>query len=90
MLRRGEEGIKPLGNGVTDGRETPCVCWELNLGPLYERVLLTAEPALQPSDPDPLLKDSTVHSGLGPPRSTSNQRNPPEMCPQASFIQFLN
>lgn len=87
MQQRGEEDIKSLGNGVTDGHETPCVCWELNPGPLYERVLLTTEPTLQPSDP--LLKDSTVHSGLGPPRSTSNQRNPPETCPQASLMRTV-
>jgi hypothetical protein len=37
------------GTGATDGCELPCGCWELNLGPLKEHlVLLTAEPPLQP------------------------------------------
>jgi hypothetical protein len=35
--------------GLTDGCESPCGCWELNSGPLKEQsVLLTAEPSLQP------------------------------------------
>jgi hypothetical protein len=34
---------------VTDGCEPPCGCWDLNLGPLEEQlVLLTAEPSLKP------------------------------------------
>jgi hypothetical protein len=34
---------------ITDGREPPCGCWELNSGPLEEQsVFLTAEPSLQP------------------------------------------
>ena len=38
------------GTGVMDGCELPpCVCWELNPGPLQgQRVLLTTEPFLQP------------------------------------------
>jgi hypothetical protein len=32
-----------------NGHELPCVCWELNSGPLEEQpVRLTAEPSLQP------------------------------------------
>jgi hypothetical protein len=31
---------------VTDGWEVPCGCWESNLGPLDEQVLLTAEASL--------------------------------------------
>ena len=43
------EGIRSLGTGVSDSCELPCGCWELNLGPLKEQlVLLTAEPSLQP------------------------------------------
>ena len=43
------EGHQIPGTGVIDGCETPCGCWELNLGPLQEQpVLLTAEPSLQP------------------------------------------
>jgi hypothetical protein len=35
---------------ITDGCEPPYSCWELNSGPLEEQpVLLTSEPALQPS-----------------------------------------
>ena len=37
-------------NLITDGCESPCGCWELNLGPLEgQPVLLTSEPPLQPS-----------------------------------------
>jgi len=40
---------KRASNPITDGCEPPCVCWELNSGPLEEQsVLLTAEPSLQP------------------------------------------
>jgi hypothetical protein len=39
---------------ITDGCEPPCVCWELNSGPLEEQsVLLTAEPSLS----SPLARD---------------------------------
>lgn len=39
----------PPGNGLTDGCELPCGCWELNSGPLQEQQgLFTAEPPLQP------------------------------------------
>ena len=41
-------GIRSPGTGVTDSRELPCGCWELNLDPLEEQpVLLTTEPSLQ-------------------------------------------
>jgi hypothetical protein len=34
---------------ITDGYEPPCGCWELNSGPLEEKlVFLTTEPTLQP------------------------------------------
>ena len=47
-LRKPEKGIGFPGTGVTDGREPPCGCWGLNLGPLEEQpVLLIAEPPLQ-------------------------------------------
>ena len=40
---------KRVPDPITDGCEPPCVCWELNSGPLEEQsVLLTAEPSLQP------------------------------------------
>jgi hypothetical protein len=43
------EGVRSSENGVTDGCELPCECWELNSGPLEELlVLLTAEVSLQP------------------------------------------
>ena len=39
--------------GITDGCEPPCGCWEMNSGPLEEQsMLLTAEPSLQPSFKD--------------------------------------
>ena len=44
---RPEEGIKSVGNGITDSCEPLCGCWEWNPGPLREQpVLLTAEPPL--------------------------------------------
>lgn len=47
--RRSEEGITCPGNGVTDGCEMNCWCWELNLDPLQEQlVLLTTKQSLQP------------------------------------------
>lgn len=48
-----------LQSPVRDGCESPCGCWEMNLGPLKEKnllplkeqeVLLTTEPLLQPVD----------------------------------------
>jgi hypothetical protein len=40
---------KRASDPITDGCEPPCGCWELNLGPLEEvLVLLTTEPSLQP------------------------------------------
>lgn len=59
-----------LGQSVRNwsyGCDPPCGCWKLNLGPLQEQVLSTAEPSLQllgacllysainPEDPDHLL-----------------------------------
>ena len=39
----------PPETRLTDKCELPCGCWELNLGPLGEReVLSTPEPSLQP------------------------------------------
>lgn len=47
--RRSEEGITFPGNGVTGGCEMNCWCWELNLDPLQEQlVLLTTKQSLQP------------------------------------------
>ena len=41
------ESVTSPGTGVTDGCEPPCMCWELNLGPLEEQsVLLTTKPSL--------------------------------------------
>ena len=41
------EGVKSSGTGVTDSCELPCRCWELNLDPLEEQLmLLAAEPSL--------------------------------------------
>jgi hypothetical protein len=37
----------PFGSGVTHDCESPCRCWEFNLGPLEEQsVLLTTRPSL--------------------------------------------
>ena len=42
-------GQKRAPDYITDGCEPPCVCWELNSGPLEEQpVLLSSEPSLQP------------------------------------------
>jgi hypothetical protein len=39
---------KRKSDGITDGCEPPCGCWEINSGPLEEQpVLLTTEPSLQ-------------------------------------------
>jgi hypothetical protein len=40
--------LNPPGNGVLGGFEPLCQCWELNLGPLQEQVLLPTEQSLQP------------------------------------------
>ena len=43
---RPEEGIRCPGTEVTDCWKQPCVCWDLNPGPLQkEQGLLTAEPS---------------------------------------------
>jgi hypothetical protein len=40
---------KKATDALTDGREPPCGCWELNSSPLEEQpVLLTSEPSHQP------------------------------------------
>lgn len=45
-----EEKVASLGTGVMGGCESPCGCWELNLGPLQdEQVLLTTQPPLPDS-----------------------------------------
>lgn len=42
-----EEDIQLPGTKVTNGYELPCVCWELNIGPLKEKqVLLAIEASL--------------------------------------------
>ena len=44
ILSAGQKRAQDL---ITDGCESPCGCWELNLGPLEEQAtLLTAEPSL--------------------------------------------
>ena len=45
---RPENTNKLPGTGVTEGYESPCGCWEWNLGPLNEQPMPTAEPFLQP------------------------------------------
>ena len=43
------KGVQSPGTGATESYELPCGCWDLNLSPLEEQlVLLTAEPSLQP------------------------------------------
>ena len=45
---------KRASDPITDGCEPPCGCWELNSGPLEERLLLlTTEPSLQYLSPKP-------------------------------------
>lgn len=34
-----QRGIRSSATGVTDSCESPCECWELNLGPLQEQVV---------------------------------------------------
>ena len=54
-----EDSIRFPGNGVTDGCEMPCGCWELNLGPLQkQQVLLTSKSPLQA--PHIFLKEVTI------------------------------
>ena len=50
-LWRPEEDVGSPETGITNGFESPCECWELNLGPLQEQMLLMAEPSLQPLPP---------------------------------------
>ena len=43
------EGVGSLGTRVTDSCGLSCGCWELNPGPLGEKLmLLTTEPPFQP------------------------------------------
>lgn len=42
---RSEKGIRSPGTGVRDGCDLPHRCWESNLGPIQEQVLLTTEPS---------------------------------------------
>ena len=45
---KARRGRQILRSAVTNGYESPCGCWELNLGPLGKQsVLLTTEPSLQ-------------------------------------------
>lgn len=41
--------IRSPGIGVIDGCALLCGYWKLNLGPLEEHVILTAEPSFQPT-----------------------------------------
>ena len=41
-VRRSEEGVEFPGTGITDGYGPLCGCWESNVDPLQEQVLLTA------------------------------------------------
>lgn len=44
---RGRKMSYSPGIGVTHGCESPCECWDMNLGPLKEQPLFfTAEPSL--------------------------------------------
>ena len=48
FIQRLEDVIRCPQAGLRDKCEPPCVCWELNLGPLEEQaVLLTKEPSVQ-------------------------------------------
>jgi hypothetical protein len=41
---RSRQASSPLGTGITGNSEPPCGCWESNLGPLEEQVvILTVE-----------------------------------------------
>lgn len=46
--RRSEEGTGCPGTGLMDSCEPPCGCWESNLDPLQQQVLLTTEPSVRP------------------------------------------
>ncbi|ERE86836.1 cystathionine beta-synthase-like isoform 1 [Cricetulus griseus] len=48
-----EEILQQCDDLIQGGCEPPCGCWVLNSGPLEEQsVLLTAEPSLQPGNPE--------------------------------------
>lgn len=59
MLTEPEEGAGAPETGVTDGREPPRGCWELNSGPL-EPVHLTAEPSSQAPDSQILMASKSI------------------------------
>lgn len=42
---RGQEGAQAPVTGIAGSCEPPCGCWELNLGPLQEKLLLASSPA---------------------------------------------
>jgi hypothetical protein len=42
MLAEARDNVRSPGTGVTDGYELPCGCWEPNLGPRQEQMLLAA------------------------------------------------
>lgn len=49
---RTEEGTRSPGNGVKQGCEQPCGCWESNLyHPEEQPALLVTEPSSQQPDP---------------------------------------
>lgn len=42
----GRRGFRYSGTGLTDGCEQPCKCWEQNLGPQEEQIVLfSAKPS---------------------------------------------
>jgi hypothetical protein len=43
-----DEGVRFPGTVVTEGCKPLWGCWESNLGPLLEEMLLTTKPCLQP------------------------------------------
>lgn len=60
--RKANDDVWSFGAGVKDDCEPPGRCWELNLGPLIEQVLLNTEQFLQPQDPLPLKEKSSFLS----------------------------
>lgn len=45
-----EDSFRHAGTGVSDCCESPCRCWELNLGTMGDQpILLTTDPSLQPT-----------------------------------------
>jgi len=61
--QRPEEGVESSGSGITDGRELPYGCWELNLSPLEEQsMFLTMEPSISPALPTYHFKSNLIRS----------------------------